>query len=174
VLYWCRWLKLRTLYRRTGFSYMFCMVFCVCCTLCCTSLSPLRQGEVGGRGLAIADSYHKLGALLGSSRGYILPAGWGEVGGCGEKSVHPLNIRQSYMCRTNTMCFRACILEFRHTAVHHTRTRQTKSTSWMWNILKCLGQLYYLCYASIFVPISIVLFVYVHPVGWCEEWGWRC
>jgi hypothetical protein len=31
----------------------------------------------GGGGLANADSQHKLGTLLGSSRGYILPAGVG-------------------------------------------------------------------------------------------------
>ncbi len=55
--------------------YVGVLVCFVCCTLCCTSLSPLRLG--GGGGLAIADSHRNLGTLLGSSRGYILPAGVG-------------------------------------------------------------------------------------------------
>jgi hypothetical protein len=38
---------------------------------------PLSSLSGGGGGLANADSQHKLGTLLGSSRGYILPAGVG-------------------------------------------------------------------------------------------------
>jgi hypothetical protein len=61
--------------RITGFLYDILYIFYDCCTLCCTSLYPPRRG--GGGGLAIADSQHKLGTLLGSSRGYKLPAGVG-------------------------------------------------------------------------------------------------
>jgi hypothetical protein len=53
------WLMQQTLYRRTGFMYVSMYDVIVCCTLCCTSLFPLHQGG-GGRGLAIADSDHKL------------------------------------------------------------------------------------------------------------------
>jgi hypothetical protein len=56
--------------------YIMCILCFVCYTPCCTSLVPLHLGGGGGRA-TIADSHRKLGTLLGSSRGYILPAGVG-------------------------------------------------------------------------------------------------
>ena len=68
--------KQQRLYRRTGVSYM---LLCVVFLSAVRSVVPpsLPSARGGGRGLAIADSHHKLGTLLGSSRGYILPAGMG-------------------------------------------------------------------------------------------------
>jgi hypothetical protein len=49
----------------------------VFCLLYALLYFPFSPPPGGGGGLAIADSHRKLGTLLGSSRGYILPAGVG-------------------------------------------------------------------------------------------------